>query len=105
MLTPFGSALPIANVSFEPGCRNNWHKHAGGQVLLVTGGQGYYQEWGHPARKLKPGEVVEIPAGVKHWHGANKQNWFSHVAIEIHPEQGPATWLEPVSEEDYESLK
>ena len=105
MLTQFGSALPIANVTFEPGCRNNWHKHAGGQILLVTGGRGYYQPWRQPARELHPGDVVEIPADVKHWHGAAKDSWFVHLAIEIKPEKGPATWLEPVADEDYDVLK
>ena len=104
MLTPVGSALPIANVTFEPGCRNNWHSHAGGQILLVTGGRGYYQEWGQPARELHAGEVVQIPADVKHWHGAANDSWFVHLAIEIHPEKGPATWLEPVADADYDKL-
>lgn len=105
MLIPFGSDLPIGNVTFEPGCRNSWHKHVGGQILLVTGGRGYYQEWGKPARELHAGDVVEIPAEVKHWHGAAHDSWFSHLAIEIHPEKGPATWLEPVAEADYDKLK
>ena len=105
MLSPFGSACPIGNVTFEPGCRNNWHKHAGGQILLVTGGRGYYQEWGKPARELHPGDVVTIPADVKHWHGAAKDSWFVHLAIEISPEKGPATWLEPVADEAYNKLK
>jgi quercetin dioxygenase-like cupin family protein len=104
MLTPFGSALPIANVTFEPGCRNSWHTHAGGQILLVTGGRGWYQEWEKPSRELHPGDVVDIPAGVKHWHGSAKNSWFVHLAIEIHPEKGPVTWLEPVSEEYYNAL-
>ncbi|GFO56087.1 cupin [Geomonas sp. Red276] len=105
MLTPGDSALPIGNVTFEPGCRNNWHKHAGGQVLLVTGGRGYYQEWGKPAQELHAGDVVTIAADVKHWHGAAKDSWFAHIAIEIHPEKGPATWLEPVADDDYDTLK
>ena len=105
MLTPFGSACPIGNVTFEPGCRNCWHKHAGGQVLLVTGGRGYYQEWEKPAQELHAGDVVIILADVKHWHGAAKDSWFVHLAVEVNPEKGPATWLEPVSEEDYDKLK
>lgn len=105
MLTPFGTACPIGNVTFEPGCRNNWHKHAGGQILLVTGGRGYYQEWGKPAQELHAGDVVHIPADVKHWHGASKDSWFVHVAIEVHPEKGGAEWLERVAEEDYNRLK
>jgi len=105
MLTPSGSALPIGNVTFEPGCRNSWHKHAGGQILLVTGGRGYYQEWGKPAQELHAGDVVTIAADVKHWHGAAKDSWFVHLAIEVHPEKGPATWLEPVADDDYNTLR
>jgi quercetin dioxygenase-like cupin family protein len=105
MLTPLGSALPIANVTFEPGCRNSWHKHAGGQILLVTGGRGYYQEWGKPAKELHTGDVVNIPADVKHWHGAARDSWFVHLAVEVNPEKGPATWLESVSDEVYTALK
>ena len=96
MLT--GMPCPVANVTFAPACRNNWHTHRGGQILLVTAGRGYYQEWGKDARELRAGDVVEIPAEVKHWHGAAPDSWFSHIAIEIHPELGPATWLEPVSD-------
>lgn len=96
---------PVANVTFAPGCRNSWHKHQGGQLLLITGGRGYYQEWGTEAKELHPGDVVEIPADVKHWHGAACDSWFVHLAIEIHPEKGPATWLEPVAEEAYQQLK
>ena len=105
MLAPSGSACPIGNVTFEPGCRNSWHKHAGGQILLVTGGRGYYQEWGKPAQELHAGDVVNIPADVKHWHGAAKDSWFVHLAVVVNPEKGPATWLEPVSDEDYNKLK
>ena len=103
MLT--GMPCPVANVTFAPACRNNWHTHRGGQILLVTAGRGYYQEWGKDARELRAGDVVEIPAEVKHWHGAAPDSWFSHIAMEIHPELGPATWLEPVSEEEYGKLK
>ena len=103
MLT--GMPCPVANVTFAPACRNNWHTHRGGQILLVTAGRGYYQEWGEDARELRAGDVVEIPAEVKHWHGAAPDSWFSHIAIEIHPELGPATWLEPVSEEEYGKLR
>jgi len=105
MLTSFGGACPIGNVTFEPGCRNSWHKHPGGQILLVTGGRGWCQEWGKPARELHPGDVVEIPADVKHWHGASKDSWFVHLAIEANAAAGPAEWLEPVSDEDYNNLK
>lgn len=104
MLTAFGTVLPIGNVTFEPGCRNSWHKHAGGQILLVTGGRGYYQEWGKQARELHAGDVVTIAADVKHWHGAARDSWFVHLAIEIDPEKGPATWLEPVTDEAYNAL-
>ena len=88
----------VGNVTFEPGCRNNWHRHLGGyQILLVTGGQGLYQEAGKPAQVLRPGDVVVIADGVKHWHGATADSWFSHVAITA----GQAQWLEEVSEQDY----
>lgn len=103
MLT--GMPCPVANVTFAPACRNNWHTHRGGQILLVTAGRGYYQEWGKAARELHAGDVVEIPAEVKHWHGAAPDSWFSHIAIEIHPELGPATWLEPVADVEYGKLK
>jgi quercetin dioxygenase-like cupin family protein len=99
MLT--GMPCPIGNVTFEPGCRNNWHKHPGGQVLLVTGGKGYYQEWGKPAKELQQGDVLSIPADVKHWHGAAKDSWFVHLAVEADASKGPAEWLEPVSDEEY----
>ena len=105
MLTPFGTPCPILNVTFEPGCRNSWHKHAGGQILLVTGGRGYYQEWGKPAQELLPGDVIQIPGDVKHWHGAAHDSWFVHLAIEVSPEKGPMVWLEPVADEDYNTLK
>lgn len=104
MLTDGDSGCPVANVTFEPGCRNSWHKHQGGQILLVTGGRGYYQAWGEPARELRPGDVVRIPAHVKHWHGAAPDTWFAHLAIEVHPELGPAEWLEPVADADYNKL-
>ncbi len=98
----------IANVTFEPGCRNNWHIHqaskGGGQILLCTSGRGWYQEWEKPARELKPGEVVYIPAGVKHWHGATKDGWFSHLSVEVPGEDKSNEWLEPVSDEDYNLL-
>ena len=100
---------PIANVTFEPGCRNNWHIHhgenGGGQILLVTGGRGWYQEWGKEAQELRAGDVVTIPVGVKHWHGAAKDSWFSHVAIEVPGEGTSNEWLEAVSDTDYSKLK
>ncbi|WP_040975468.1 carboxymuconolactone decarboxylase family protein [Necropsobacter massiliensis] len=101
--------LPIGNVTFEPGTRNNWHIHhaskGGGQMLIVTAGRGYYQEWGKPAQALKAGDVVHIPAGVKHWHGAASTAWFQHLAIEVPGENTRNEWLEPVSDADYAKLK
>lgn len=101
--------IPVGNVTFEPGCRNNWHIHhaeqGGGQILLVTAGRGYYQEWGKEARELHPGDVVNIPSGVKHWHGAAPDAWFQHLAIEVPGQGGRNEWCEPVSDEDYENLK
>lgn len=98
----------IANVTFEPGCRNNWHIHhaskGGGQILLVTGGRGYYQEWGQPARELHPGDVVNIPAEVKHWHGAASDSWFQHLAVEVDGEDTSNEWCEPVTDEEYAKL-
>ncbi len=106
MLTTEG--VPIGNVTFEPGCRNNWHIHhatnGGGQILLCTAGRGWYQEWGKPARKLHAGDVVVIPAGIKHWHGAAKDSWFVHLAVETPGENARNEWLEPVSDEDYSQL-
>ena len=104
MLTTEG--VSIGNVTFEPGCRNNWHiHHKGGQILLVTGGRGYYQAWGEEARELKAGDVVNIPAEVKHWHGAAADSWFCHLAIEIPAEGASNEWLEAVSDEIYCKLK
>ena len=107
MLTTEG--VPIGNVTFEPGCRNNWHIHnakqGGGQILLCTAGRGYYQEWGKTAQELNPGDVVVIPAGVKHWHGAAHDSWFAHLAVEVPGEETSNQWLEPVSDEEYAKLK
>lgn len=98
--------LNVANVTFEPGCRNNWHiHHKGGQILLVTGGRGYYQAWGQEARELKAGDSVSIPAEVKHWHGAAGDSWFTHIAIGVPAEGASTEWLEPVSDEEYGKLK
>ena len=98
----------MANVTFEPGCRNNWHIHkavkGGGQILLCTGGRGWYQEWGQEARALRPGDVVTIPAGVKHWHGAARDSWVSHVAAECPGEEPAEEWLEPVDDTQYGKL-
>lgn len=98
--------ITIGNVTFEPGCRNNWHiHHKGGQILLVTAGEGYYQAWGEPARKLTKGDVVHIPAEVKHWHGATKDSWFTHLAIEVPAENSSNEWLEPVDDEQYSKIE
>ena len=116
----------VGNVTFEPGCRNNWHIHhkggqillvtggrgwyqewgkKGGQILLVTGGRGWYQEWGKEAQELKAGDVVNIPPEVKHWHGAAPDSWFQHLAIEVPAEGASNEWLEEVSDEEYGKLK
>lgn len=103
MLTIDG--VVIGNVTFEPECRNNWHiHHGGGQILLVTGGKGWYQEQGKPAQALKAGDVINIPAEVKHWHGAAKDSWFAHLAIEVPGENKSNEWCEPVTDEEYNHL-
>jgi quercetin dioxygenase-like cupin family protein len=98
----------VGNVSFEPGCRNHWHIHhakeGGGQMLLVTAGRGWYQEWGKPAQALKAGDIVHIPAEVKHWHGAAKDSAFQHLAIEVPGEGTSNEWCEPVDAAAYEAL-
>ena len=98
----------LANVTFEPRCRNNWHihraKNGGGQLLICTAGEGWYQEEGKPAVSLTPGTVITIPANVKHWHGAKKNSWFSHIAVEVPGEETANEWLEPVSGAQYEVL-
>ncbi len=100
--------VPVFNVTFEPGCRNNWHVHhataGGGQMLLCVGGRGWYQEWGKAPVEMTPGTVVNIPANVKHWHGAAVDSWFSHLAVEVAGENASNEWLEPVSEEEYRKL-
>ena len=93
--------VPMFNVTFEPGCRNNWHRHSGGQILIATAGAGYYQEKGKPARRLFPGDIVEIAPNVEHWHGAAPDSWFAHIAIECNPQSNEVTWLEPVSDVQY----
>ena len=96
----------MANVTFEPGCRNNWHiHHKGGQILLCTAGRGYYQEWGKTAQEMKPGDVINIAPEVKHWHGAAPDSWFSHLAVEVPVEGSSNEWMEPVKEEEYSKLK
>ena len=106
MLTTEGVA--IGNVTFEPGCRNHWHIHqaekGGGQILLCTAGRGWYQEWDREAQELHPGDTVVIPAGVKHWHGAAKDSWFVHLAVEVPGEDTANEWCEPVSDEEYSKL-
>lgn len=101
--------VPVVNVTFESGCRNNWHIHkatkGGGQTLICVGGRGYYQEWGKEPVELRPGDSVYIPAGVKHWHGAAPDSWFSHLAIEVPGENSSNEWLEPVNEQEYSKLK
>lgn len=98
-----------ANVTFEPGCRNNWHIHeadkGGGQILICVAGRGYYQEWGKEPQELHPGDVINIMPGVKHWHGAAPDSWFSHLAVEVPGENCRSQWCEPVSEEEYRKLK
>ena len=93
--------VPMSNVTFEPGCRNNWHNHTGGQLLIAVGGVGYYQERGKVARRLLPGDVVEIAPNVEHWHGAAPDSWFSHLAIACNPQTNQNTWLEVVNDEEY----
>lgn len=105
-LAPLGDAqLGAANVTFEPGCRNNWHvHHKGGQVLICIAGRGWYQKWGKPAQELRPGDVVSIPPEVKHWHGAARDSWFQHIALAVPAEGASAEWLEPVSDDQYARL-
>ena len=103
------SQVGIFNVTFEPRCRNNWHIHeaeeGGGQILICIAGRGYYQEWGKEPVELHPGDVVNIAPGVKHWHGAAPDSWFSHLAVEVPGKNGHSTWCEPVTDEEYNKLK
>ncbi|MBQ7266011.1 MAG: cupin domain-containing protein [Firmicutes bacterium] len=108
-LTEFGKCpVFLANVTFEPGCRNNWHIHhatsGGGQILICTAGEGWYQEEGKEAVSLTPGMVITIPANVKHWHGAKADTWFSHIAVEVPGDETRNEWCEPVSDEEYLKL-
>ncbi len=102
------SQIPFSNVTFEPGCRNNWHIHratkGGGQMLVCVAGKGWYQEEGKPAVQMLPGDVIHIPANVKHWHGAAADSWFAHLAFEIPGENASNEWLEPVTDEEYSVL-
>lgn len=93
--------VPMSNVTFEPGCRNNWHSHKAGQLFIATAGIGYYQERGKPARRLHPGDIVEIAPNVEHWHGAAPESWFAHLAITTNPQVNTPVWLEPVGDEEY----
>lgn len=109
-LTEWGkSPLFMANVTFEPKCRNNWHIHhaskGGGQILICTAGEGWYQEEGKEPVSLIPGTIIEIPAEVKHWHGAKEDSWFSHISVEVPGEETSNEWLEPVTDEVYGKLK
>ncbi len=102
------SQVPVYNVTFEPACRNNWHihhaKNSGGQMLICVAGRGWYQEYGKEPRELHPGDVVNIPAEVKHWHGAAKDTWFQHLAVEVPGEETGTEWCEPVGDEEYNIL-
>ena len=105
---PGATPVFLANVTFEPGCRNNWHIHhaksGGGQLLICTAGEGWYQEEGKAAVSLTPGTVITIPAEVKHWHGAKADSWFSHIAVEVPGEETSNEWLEPVTDDIYNKL-
>lgn len=109
LTNPKETAVFLANVTFEPGCRNNWHIHhaktGGGQLLICTAGEGWYQEEGKDAVELKEGTVITIPPEVKHWHGAKKDSWFSHIAVEVPGEETSNEWCEKVSDEEYNKLE
>ena len=106
---PGASSVFLANVTFEPGCRNNWHIHhaskGGGQILICTAGEGWYQEEGKDAVSLTPGTVITIPPEVKHWHGAKSDSLFSHIAVEVPGENTSSEWFEPVTDAEYSKLK
>lgn len=108
LTAPEASAVFLANVTFEPKCRNNWHIHhstnGGGQILICVEGEGWYQEEGKPVQSLNVGDVVVIPPNVKHWHGAKKDEWFSHIAVEVPGENTSNEWCEPVTDEEYREL-
>ena len=109
-LAPVSSEqVKMFNVTFEPKCRNNWHIHkaktGGGQILIAVGGRGYYQEWGKKPIEMNPGDVINIPVNVKHWHGAAPDSWFSHLAVEVEGNETSNEWLEPVSDEEYGKLR
>lgn len=108
LMEPGSSSVFLANVTFEPGCRNNWHIHhadkGGGQLLICTAGEGWYQEEGKEPVELKEGMVIVIPSEVKHWHGAKADSWFSHIAVEVPGENTSNEWCEPVTDEEYNKL-
>ena len=108
LTVPGKSPFFLANVTFEPGCRNNWHIHhaktGGGQILICTAGEGWYQEEGKEPQSLIPGTVIVIPANVKHWHGAKKDSWFSHIALDVPGEDSSNEWMEPVTDDEYNNL-
>ena len=109
LTNPKETSVFLANVTFEPGCRNNWHIHhaksGGGQLLICTAGSGWYQEEGKEAVSLEPGTVITIPPEVKHWHGAKADSWFSHIAVEVPGEETSNEWLDAVDDETYNKLK
>jgi quercetin dioxygenase-like cupin family protein len=109
LTNPGETAVFLANVTFEPGCRNNWHIHhaksGGGQLLICTAGEGWYQEDGKAPVSLTPGTVITIPANVKHWHGAKADSWFAHIAVEVPGEETSNEWCEPVDDAAYQALK
>lgn len=109
LTNPKDTAVFLANVTFEPGCRNNWHIHhaktGGGQLLICTAGEGWYQEEGKDAVELKEGTFITIPPEIKHWHGAKKDSWFSHIAVEVPGEETSNQWCEEVSDEEYNKLE
>lgn len=108
-LTRTEDGLLLANVTFEPSCRNNWHIHraasGGGQILLCTAGEGWYREYGKPAVSLTPGTVIVIPPNVRHWHGAKADGWFAHIAVEVPGERRETEWCEPVTDEEYDNVQ
>ncbi len=108
LTVPGKSPIFLANVTFEPGCRNNWHIHhaktGGGQILICAAGEGWYQEEGKKPQSLIPGTVIVIPANVKHWHGAKKDSWFSHIALDVPGEDSSNEWMEPVIDDEYNNL-
>ena len=109
LTSPKDTPMFFANVTFEPACRNNWHIHhaskGGGQILICVAGEGWYQQEGKQAVSLTPGTVITIPANVKHWHGAKRDSWFSHIAVEVPGENASNEWCEPVADEEYNKLQ